>query len=124
MIWKENMQKKTGVKDIEQSYVRTAEAYAALGDHKKAYEFLSVYIGVKDSLLNEDTSAKLVRLQANAESPINWIKSNCWKRKPKSRSFFFNKAKSTDSDRCNCPALPGLDWVPFCTKPTDQQIKK
>ena len=60
--------KKTGMKDIEESYVRTAEAYAALGDHKKAYEFLSLYISLKDSLLNEDTSAKLVRLQANAES--------------------------------------------------------
>ena len=60
--------KKTGMKDIEGSYVRTAEAYVALGDHKKAYEFLSLYISRKDSLLNEDTSTNLVRLQANAES--------------------------------------------------------
>jgi signal transduction histidine kinase/AraC-like DNA-binding protein len=60
-------EKKLNIANIELTYTNIAESYNALGNYKKASEFFSRYIMLKDSLVNEDTSAKLARLQGDFE---------------------------------------------------------
>jgi serine phosphatase RsbU (regulator of sigma subunit) len=46
----------------------SAEAYTGLGDNKKANEFLHRYIGLKDSLYNDNIAMQIAEMQAKYEN--------------------------------------------------------
>lgn len=60
------------------AYKEISEAYAANNDYKNAYEYTQLFIGLKDSIINNERDAKLIELETKfnlAETQMDKIRS-------------------------------------------------
>ncbi len=61
-------EKNGGWKQLSETYLNLAQLEKQIGNYKQAYEYISKYSAVKDSLLNQDTRDRLSELEAKYQS--------------------------------------------------------
>ncbi len=67
--------------EIKFSYKGLSEVESELGNYKKSLEYYKLYVGYRDSLLNEEDTKKTVKLEMNYEFEKRELRLGCYKRK-------------------------------------------